>query len=146
MIKKIISTFLVIVIAISLCGSAFASQSNELTPYASYYLNDYTVILSARGNGVMEVTVDVNGVGVQDVIGVSYIDIEQKVNGTWQYCGTLDASEHPDFYEYNSQDYLGSVTFTGTPGVTYRVTVQVYAEKDGGWDTGYITSYTVTCK
>lgn len=50
------------------------------------------------------------------------------------------ASEHPEFYEYNSRDFVGTTYFQGTPGVSYRVTLTVYARNSKGSDTGYITS------
>ena len=41
---------------------------------------------------------------------------------------------------------LEQPTFKGTPGVSYRVTLTVYARNSKGSDTGYITSYTVVCR
>ena len=89
--------------------------------------DSYTVVLSAKGDGRMLVTMVVDGVGVQDKIGVSKIDIDEKVNGKWQYYDTLYAVDHPEFYDYNTRDYLGDVSFYGTPGNSYRVTLLVYA-------------------
>ena len=128
-------------------GATMVSAAGEITPFrASYYLDGYSVVLSAKGDGRMLVTMIVDGVGVQDKIGVAKIDIDEKVNGKWDYYDTLFAVDHPEFYEYDTRDYLGEVSFYGTPGNSYRVTLLVYAEKDGGWDTGDITSYTVECK
>ena len=75
----------------------------------------------------MRVAVVVNGVGILDKIGVTRIDIEQKVNGKWIYYDTLDSVDHPEFYTYNARTYLNEIPFDGTPGVSYRVTVKVYA-------------------
>ena len=128
-------------------GATMVSAAGKITPLrASQYLQRYTVVLSSKGDGRMLVTMVVDGVGVQDKIGVSKIDIDEKVNGKWQYYDTLYAVDHPEFYDYNTRDYLGDVSFYGTPGNSYRVTLLVYAGKDGGWDTGDITSYTVECK
>ena len=41
---------------------------------------------------------------------------------------------------------VGTTYFQGTPGVSYRVTLTVYARNSKGSDTGYITSYTIVCK
>ena len=125
-------------------GAAHA-EGNDIVPYASKYLNDYYVVLSAKGNGRMLITMGVDGVGVQDIIGVMYIDIEEKENGVWSYYDTLDCVEHDDFFAYNSRDYMGTAEFWGTPGLTYRVRVHVYAATGSGSDTGYIDSFTAIC-
>ena len=128
-------------------SATMISAASEATPFrASHYLERYTVVLSAKGNGRMLVSMIVDGVGIQDKIGVSKIDIDEKVDGKWHYYDTLYAVDHPEFYDYDTRDYLGDVSFYGTPGNSYRVTLLVYAGKDGGWDTGDITSYTVECK
>lgn len=113
---------------------------------ASDYLDDYYVSLYAAGNGEMRVAVVVNGVGILDKIGVTRIDIEQKVNGKWIYYDTLDSVDHPEFYTYNARTYLNEIPFDGTPGVSYRVTVKVYAGRGSGSDTGYVPSPVSTCK
>ena len=64
------------------------------------------------------------------------VGIEARGNG----------AEHPEFYDYNTWDYVGTTYFQGTPGVSYRVTLTVYARNSKGSDTGYITSYTVVCR
>lgn len=88
----------------------------------------------------------VDGTGIMEKIGVAEVEIEYKTNGVWRYYDSLFAAEHPEFYEYNSRDFVGTTYFQGTPGVSYRVTLTVYARNSKGSDTGYITSYTVICK
>lgn len=144
MLKRLSALLLVVFFIFS---ATMISAADNIAPLrASYYLDGYTVVLSAKGNGRMLVSMIVDGVGIQDKIGVSKIDIDEKVDGKWHYYDTLYAVDHPEFYDYNTRDYLGDVSFYGTPGNSYRVTLLVYAEKDGGWDTGDITSYTVECK
>ena len=113
---------------------------------ASKYLDGYSVGIEARGNGKIAVAMSVDGVGVMDKIGVREIEIQKQVNGSWSYYDSMYASEHPEFYDYNSRDYVGTAYFQGTPGVTYRVILTVYAKNSKGSDTGYITSYSVLCK
>lgn len=141
--KRTVSLILVIVMVLSMSAAVFAMDDGTM-PAASLYLDSYGVTLGAYGNGSMKICMTVDGVGVLDQIGVMQIDIEEKINGTWQYYGCIPASEHPEFYSYNSRGYLGTVDFTGTPGVSYRVTLMVYASKGTGSDTGFVTSYTVT--
>lgn len=136
--KRIISFLLVTLMMACTAVPAFARASD--------YLDDYYVDLYSPRNGTMSVAVVVNGVGVLDKIGIRRIDIEQKVNGTWTYYDTLDAVDHPEFYTYNARTYLNEILFDGTPGVSYRVTVMVYAQRGSGSDTGYIPSMAATCK
>lgn len=62
------------------------------------------------------------------------------------YYDTLDAVEHPEFYVYDARTYLNEIPFDGTPGISYRVTVMVYAQRGSGSDTGYISSLSEVCK
>lgn len=132
--------------ALAVENGAIGNGSIEITPFASKYLNSYTVVLAAKGSGKMNVSMSVDGTGVMDKIGVMEIEIDYLKNGTWYYWGSLDSVEHPEFYSYNSRDYVGDASFTGTPGVTYYVTLTVYAKKGTGSDTGYVTSPAVVCK
>lgn len=153
--KKVLSLVIAMCMFFSLSSTAFAVDvgKSEAEPTAvanvlraSYYLDGYSVGLGAKGSGLMAVAMTVDGVGVMDKIGVREIYIEQKIDGVWKFYDSLDGAEHPEFYDYNSRDYIGTTYFTGTPGVTYRVTLTAYAKKGTGSDTGYITSPTVVCK
>ena len=146
MIKKHIIPFLLsFVLLLGMCVPASASDNGPL-PYASNYLERYSVALGAHGNGKMTISTSIDGVGRQDKIGVLSIDIEKKVNGVWQYYDTIDSIEHPEFFAYDSYDYVGAIDFYGTPGVAYRVTILAYAKKGSGSDTGTVTSPAVVCK
>lgn len=143
--RKFVPIMLVLVMLLGLVNTAYAAD-NQPTPYASSYLEDYYVALSAKGNGKMLISMGVDGVGTQDKIGVSYIDIEEKENGKWSYYDTLYSMDHDDFFAYDTWEYTGAVAFYGTPGLSYRVTVHVYARKGTGSDTGYVVSYTEVCR
>lgn len=139
--------FLIAFALLMLIGTTVcAAQADGIMPRASYYLDEYSIALDTDGDAVMCVSVSVDGVGMQDKIGISYIDIEEKVGSRWSYFDTLYAADNPDFYDYDSYDYMGDVYFEGTPGVEYRVIVCVYAEKDGGSDTRTITSESCVCR
>ena len=131
-------------------GPAYAVENDAVEAYAiaraSQYLDGYSVGIEARGNGKIAVAMTVDGTGIMEKIGVREVEIEYKANGVWHYYESQFASEHPEFYEYNSRDFVGTTYFQGTPGVSYRVTLTVYARNSKGSDTGYITSYTVVCQ
>lgn len=145
MIKRIICCLLSLILVFGM-GTPASASDDEMIPYASNYLERYYVALGAHGNGKMTISISIDGVGRQDKIGVLSIDIEKKVNGVWQYHDTIDSTDHPEFFAYDSYDYLGAVDFYGTPGVAYRVTILAYAKKGSGSDTGTITSPIVVCK
>ena len=98
------------------------------------------------GDSVMNIDMTVLGTTTMDKVGVDKVYIEERVNGVWRELDTLYGSDNSDFYMYNKVMYSGEVNFTGIPGRSYRVTLSVYAENDGGYDTGTILSQTVVCK
>ena len=143
--KRLVSVLIGIAMLLGATSTAYAIE-DVLTPYSSEYLDMYYVTLSAEGNGKMLITMGVVGVGIQDKIGVLYVDIEEKENGVWNYYDTLYAADHDDFFFYNAREYMGTATFYGTPGYSYRVTVHVYARNGSGSDTGDVTSYITVCR
>lgn len=145
--KRTISLLTVIMMLLSLTTTTLAAEGKVMkNTRSSAYLDGYSVGIEARGDGEIAVIMTVDGKGTMDKIGVTEVYIEKKVNGVWKEHETQYAAEHPEFYMYDSQDYVGNAYFYGTPGVSYRVTLMVYARKGSGSDTGFITSYTVVCK
>lgn len=148
--RKIMSIMMMVAMLFSMNITAFAVDRIG-APIAhamrsSSYLDSYSVGIEARGNGTIAVTMTVDGKGKMEKIGVIEVEIEKKVNGNWRYYDSQYGAEHPEFYDYNTWDYVGTTYFQGTPGVSYRVTLTVYARNSKGSDTGYITSYTVVCR
>lgn len=154
--KKFLSMVMAMCIVFTLANTAYAVDvdTSENTSMAitsnilraSRYLDGYSVGLGAKGNSLMAVAITVDGVGVMDKIGAREIYIEQKIDGVWKFYDSLDGAEHPEFYDYDSRDYIATTYFTGTPGVSYRVTLTAYAKNSSGSDTGYVTSPVVVCK
>lgn len=139
--------FLLALSLLMLVGTTVSAiDTKDVVPRASYYLDAYSVAFAAEGDETMCVSVLVEGVGTQDKIGISYIDIEEKVGNRWSYVDTIEAADNSYFYEYDSDVYMDDVYFEGTPGVEYRVIVCVYAGKNGGSDTRTITSESCVCR
>ena len=70
--------FLIAFALLMLIGTTVcAAQADGIMPRASYYLDEYSIALDTDGDAVMCVSVSVDGVGMQDKIGISYIDIEE---------------------------------------------------------------------
>ena len=78
-------------------------------------------------------------------VGVLEIYIEQKINGVWSEFDTMYSVYNPDFFQYNTRDFVHAVYFTGTVGVQYRVTILAHARNASGGDSGQVTSPVVTC-
>ncbi len=142
---RVTSICLVIITMISLSSTVWAAK-NEAVPYASDYLDGCSVALDSTGVGQMVVDVTVDAVGIADKIGISEIYVERKEAGKWEFYKSLDSVDHPEFYVYNSRDYLNSIYFSAESGYTYRVTITAYAKKGSGSDTLNLTSYTCVCK
>lgn len=118
----------------------------SIEPYASAYLDDYSISFGARDNCRMVITMDVNAVRTMETLGCRMLVIEEKINGQWYEYDTLLGPENPGFYMYDTASYLGSYSFYGEAGVQYRATMTAYAKDETGYDTGKITSYVITCR
>lgn len=143
--KRLISAFLAIITIFSLNSAVWAAEA-EIVPYASDYLDGCSVGLNSPSIGRMEVNVTVDAVGIADVVGIIEIYVERKIDNKWKFYKSLDSVDHPEFYDYNSRDYLATIYFDAESGYTYRVTITAYAEKGSGSDTLDLTSYSCKCK
>ena len=141
--KRVLALVFALIFVVTSVG---AINVEEVTPYASAYLDGYGVSLVAKGNGKMNVTMTVDGVTTMDRIGVLCVDIDEKRNGVWYDFDEQYSDDNSYFVISDSYDYADDYSFYGTPGYQYRVTITAYARKDGGSDTGYVTSPVVTCK
>lgn len=154
--KRGITVFLLLIVTLSIF--TLPSLAFNASPYlenrvvvalparASDYLSSYSIALTARENRRMLVTMDVTAVRTMNKVGCLTLVIEKKVGGTWYEVDTIIGSEDPDlFYAYNTADYFREYSFYGQEGVQYRVKMTAYASDNSGFDTGKVTSYTVTC-
>lgn len=146
MIKKRMVSFLLAFCV--LCGSigAAAAEQMEPIPHASLYLDAYAIGVNAKGNCKMSVTFIVYGTDTMDCIGAKEIAVEEWDGTEWTPTATYSVKKNPQFYASNVSEHAESITFYGLPGVKYRATLTAYAEKDGGSDTGTVTSPIETCK
>lgn len=144
--KKRIFCFL---LAFALLGSlncSFAVGPDEIEPYASAYLDSYAIGVNAKGGCVMSVTFIVYGARTMDKLGAQKIVVEEWDGKSWGNPMTYTAEKNPNFYVTQAAEHTASVSFYGLPGLQYRATLTAYAEKDGGSDTGTVTSPITTCK
>lgn len=145
MMKKFACLFTALALIFSANGT-LAAEFSDIQPYASNYLDSYAIVLVAKGSSKMTISYTVGGTGVMDKIGVQKLTIQEKTGSAWSDYLVYTGGGNQDFYGYNKTDHTGDVSFYGTPGKYYRAIMVVYAEKNGGYDTGTITCTEKVCK
>lgn len=154
--KKRLLTFLVATAMLIGCAAAAetptATYMNDagvlmvsVDPRGSRYLDCYAAGMVCNGGYEMEVVLEVFGTHTMDKIGVEKIVIQEWSGSRWIDYMTVKGSNHPEFYAYDTPDYGGTYTFDGFPDAEYRAIVTAYAERDGGSDTGTVTSGSAVC-
>lgn len=144
--KKRIFSFLLVFAMLGSLNCSFATGEDEIEPYASEYLDGYAIGVNAKGGCRMSVTFIVYGTDTMDKIGAQRIVVEEWDGASWEEIITYTVEENPKFYASQAAEHTASVSFYGMPGLQYRATLTAYAEKDGGSDTGTVTSPITTCK
>lgn len=121
-----------------------SSLSANAATQASYYLDSYTLCLMAEGDSEMSLSYTVMGVEFMDKVGALEIVVEERVGSNWYEYMVFDGEEE-GLFSYGTLSESGTLYFYGFPGTTYRATMTVYAELDGGYDTGEITCSVEVC-
>ncbi len=143
MIKKLTSIILAIAMLTSFSCAGAASDS-PVAPAASYYLSSYSLCMLSQGDELMSISWTVCGVDFMDKVGAIEILVEERIGNTWFEYEVIDGEEE-GLFTYNRISATGDVYFYGYAGMTYRATMTVYAELDGGYDTGEITCSPEVC-
>lgn len=115
-----------------------ARSSDFLTYYAAYALT--------ASDGEVIIEFEVQGTGRMDLVGASYIVIQEKSGGTWKGISTYFGSVSNGMLGDNAYLYVGSISYKGTPGKEYRALATVYAENSTGDDSRTIITNSVTAK
>lgn len=144
--KKRIFSFLLAFALLANLTCSFAAGPEELQPYASDYLDGYAIGVNAKGGGRMSVTFIVYGTDTMDKIGAQKIVVEEWDGASWENIIEYTADKNPDFFATQVSEHGASVAFYGLPGLQYRATLYAYAELDGIFDMGTVTSPIETCR
>lgn len=144
--KKRIFSFLLIFALLGNLTCSFAAEPEEFQPYASDYLDSYAIGVNAKGGGRMSVTFIVYGARTMDKLGAQKIVVEEWDGKSWSNFAEYTASGNSNFYVAQAAEHTASVTFYGLPGLQYRATLYAYAERDGVFDMGTVTSDPETCR
>lgn len=146
MMKKYVVNFLLVFCLLGGTINAVAVEQIESTPRASLYLDAYAVGIDAKGNRKMLVTFIVYGTDIMDCLGAQQIVIEEWDGIEWTPTATYSVEKNSKFYASNVSEHAESITFYGLPGIQYRATLYAYAELDGVFDMGTVTSNPETCR
>lgn len=143
MMKKLLKN-LVLVIVFVLTMTPVAKATTIVTPYASKYMDSYSVTLDNEGN-TLYADYTVFGTGLIDKLGAKTVYFQRstdKVNWTTQK--TCSYSSYSDMIGYDTSLHSSYNSFTGTPGYYYRAYIVLWAEEGG--DSEYRYLYTNVIK
>lgn len=137
MLKRILSFFLSVVLAATLCGAAFAVEER-----ASKTLSYYSVSCSAGSkNGELRISYDVRANKTADSVGVSSIELYSS-NGI--YMTTVLGSTDNGLINSNRISCMGTYSHTAVSGNSYYAAVTVFAEIGDDYDSRVVTTKIVT--
>lgn len=114
---------------------------------SSEYIDNIIVGISPLGNSGMKVYVIVTANTVMSKVGISSLEIEEakSINGPWSVKKTWSCSGST-YYDNNVDTYIGSFSFTGTPGYYYRAHTTGYAfSSASSGDETFASSYAQKC-
>lgn len=139
---RVLTVIMVLLLSGGMIGSAYASSYSTRS---SLYLDSYAAWCSTGTGSQVVINYDVNGTRVMDLIGVSYLVVQEYNNGTWTGVASTFGTTGNGLLAADTSSHEGSIIYPGgTTGKQYRALVIVYAELDGGYDSRTITTNSVT--
>lgn len=127
-----------LVIALIIPCSVFATSPDTVTPRASDYLNSYNAYLYRAGWGKIRVYFDVTGVDYMDDIGVLKIQVYESTDGeSWNWVKTYSHDSTSGMLGHDTIYHSGYVEYSGTIGRYYKAYVCIWAGQDSTGDTRY---------
>lgn len=146
--RRLIVTFLVITIAVSLFGTVSVAENGpEAQPYASLHFTATGVVLTPLGNGVVAIEAEAVGTGTMEEIGMSSISVWAKnSDGTSTLKKTYTRYNTSGMIKTNSSGHYVRLDYNGVPGTQYYAIVAFYAKDSRGGETLRQTSNTVTAR
>ncbi|NCB25339.1 MAG: hypothetical protein EOM62_07695 [Bacteroidia bacterium] len=139
---KMLSVIMVLLLSGGMIGSAYAASYSI---QASDYLDSYGAWSDNGTGSQIEICYDVNGTNYMDIIGVSYLVVQEYNSGSWTTVASTFGTTANGLLAADTFSHTGSIIYPGgTSGKQYRARVTVYAELDGGSDSRTVTTNTVT--
>lgn len=116
-----------------------ATEMDNITSRASYYLTSYNTYTYNAALGKIRVYFHVTGVDYMDEIGVLDIKIYESTDNTnWTWVETYKQNTTSNMLGYNKIYHSGYIEYSGTLGRYYKAYVCIWAGKDGDGDTRYM--------
>ncbi|MPM05588.1 hypothetical protein SDC9_51878 [bioreactor metagenome] len=106
----------------------------------------YSATADADTGSKIVISFDVDATRIMNLVGASYIVVQEKSNGVWKGVASYFGSTDNGMLDSNTSTYDGSINYTGTSGRQYRALVTVYAGNDTGEDSRTVTTNTVTAQ
>lgn len=129
--KRIISSFLVIVFALTIPAFASNRASNQISSY---------MIEVLPTTDTLNIEYSVSGTNVMTKIGCESIYIYQKSGSTWKLIETLDEDD-TGMSRANVRTHKNTIYCDSKVNVSYKVAVTIFAENSSGRDTRTKTVY-----
>lgn len=126
-IQRIIALVLASAMCMSICAFAEGDTNKEEQDRSSRYIASKTAAVSAMGSGTIRIDYSVTAYYTIDELGACQINLYKS---TGQLMKTYYSSAYANMMGYNCVTHDGYVTYPGTPGTGYYVTILFYA-KDG---------------
>lgn len=124
--KKLI---LAAALAVLMLFSAVSLADTGIEPYASLYFDSYSVSITPKAGGKLNVRMATTGVEQSYSLGVASFQLQKKVNGTFQDVGAeQNGSVGRDVIEHSF-----TRTCTVVPGEVYRVKVLFVCDNSHGF-------------
>lgn len=119
------------------------NMDHVVTPQASDQLAYYAAYAVTSSGGKVIIEFEVDGTRRMDLVGASYIVVQEKTGGKWMGVSTYFGSVANGMLGDNTFSHMGSITYKGTVGKEYRALVTVYAENSIGDDSRIVTTNSV---
>lgn len=151
--KKLLTHFFVLICTFSLCTSMIGAAGavndniNTVTPNrASDYLTYYDAWASTGAKREVIISCDVIATGYMDLIGSTYIVVQEKNGSSWTGVATYFGSVANGLLAADTDEHAGNITYVGTSGKQYRARVTVYAGDSTGDDSRTVITNTITAR
>lgn len=139
---NILAVLLAVVVLLS--PSAYAAGSDQITPYESSTLRQYTTFLYVPSGNEIQIWFDVIGTRILDKIGVLRIEVQQSSDGqNWTTVEAFRCTDYDNMIATNSQTCCSYVTYYGTYGYYYRAYVTIMGQKGTEISSRFIYTDTV---
>lgn len=125
--------------------NAYAESSTQVEARGSYYLSAYRSYCSSLGGGKVAICFEVRGTDYMDTIGVLTIEVYESINNVdWYWVRTYLHESYPGMLVEDDYMNMGYVTYYGIAGRYYKAYVCVWAGKNGGGDTRYFWTSSIS--